>query len=34
MEMRYFIPQIIEIAVVGTFEYFEIFFQGTFACNK
>lgn len=34
MKTGYFAPQIIEVSVVGIFEYFEVFFQGFFGRNK
>jgi len=34
VEVRYFIPQIVEIAVIGIFKYFKVFFQDIFGRNK
>lgn len=34
METGYFTPQIIEVAVVGIFENFEVFFQGFLVVKK
>lgn len=34
MEMGYFTPQIVEVAVIGIFEYFEVFFQDYFGRKK